>query len=700
MFYCKMFSNTLKDLNDEIGEDYICGTNTAYMYGFFWLLALAIAAIDCCCSNNGIVSFCKELLPPRIKELAQDKLKKSKGKLSELEELSQLFRDILRCTVWLVVCLLGVVIIFSVLHHYYSTYTWEYLWFLSVAYLSGEVPGIVLFVVYMLTSSIFVARIYESVKIAFGLDGTRDKYRDRNWSRPVLYITYLSIKVLLLIILGLVDIVIMSIVNGWFVYATLNCGAVYYYCVSFIKLVVGVISGPLLVLALGSMDKHMFPSLKKWCMRCMRWCMSDNGATSPSDDVDKKAEGHLVFLNFMSLWNNYLVPFIATAIMDPNCFYNAVVDARPAVETSVYAEVQITNSKSVLISSNLEYVPGYSYSYQCSSAILSAYVPFYIFYTLIMTLWNCVRLLFYLRLYSRLNGCCRRCNDTSSDSLKEPLTPRDESSDHDCCATSKTSAKGPNPMYSWFLQCYYSCCIDGTEYDMIVQEGMFKNGRVYKAVSNTDETSNMVKAVVGDRGDVSFEGAVTSDSRDIMRSHQFYRKKIKPFTYQAFVLKIMEFVSIMMTFGTLAPLLSFCCLICTVSFLVWYQYTVYHHLSHESDEADDGEELLIDSTVKDVRDALIKSVLVVLLATGVFYACVIFDIIGNEEGWHRAFLFFIVIVASSIAYNFPYIHRFWINLNCKNIQCTCERAVCPQSSLGSNRDSTSEMSNRSNKSSV
>ena len=72
----------------------------------------------------------------------------------------------------------------------------------------------------------------------------------------------------------------------------------------------------------------------------------------------KKVEGHLVFLTLMSLWNNYLVPFIATAIMDPNCFYNAIVDARPGIETSVNVEVQITNSKSVLLSSNLEYVPG------------------------------------------------------------------------------------------------------------------------------------------------------------------------------------------------------------------------------------------------------------------------------------------------------------------------------------------------------
>ena len=91
----------------------------------------------------------------------------------------------------MVVCLAGVVIIFSVLHYYYSTYTWEYLWFLSVAYLSGEVPGIVLFVVYTLITTIFVVRIYESVKMAFKLD----KDDERNWSKPVLYIRYSFIKV-------------------------------------------------------------------------------------------------------------------------------------------------------------------------------------------------------------------------------------------------------------------------------------------------------------------------------------------------------------------------------------------------------------------------------------------------------------------------------------------------------------------------
>jgi hypothetical protein len=252
-------------------------------------------------------------------------------------------------------------------------------------------------------------------------------------------------------------------------------------------------------------------------------------------------------------------------------------------------------------------------------------------------------------------------------------------------------------MYSWFLPY--------TEYDAIVQEGMFKNDRVYKAVANTDKTSNMVKAVVKDGNNVSFEDAVTSDRRDFIMSHQFYRQRKIPFTYQAFVLKIMEFVSIMMTFGTLAPILFFCCLICTFSFLVWYQYTVYHYLSDESGEADDGEELLIDRAVEDVNAALIKSMWLVLLFTGIFYACVIFDIIGNEKGWHRAFIFSIVIIASSFAYQFPYLHRFLIIVTFyyKNIQCTRERVwkfFCPQRSLGSNRDSTSEMSNRINKSSV
>ncbi len=101
------------------------------------------------------------------------------------------------------------------------------------------------------------------------------------------------------------------------------------------------------------------------------------------------------YLTYMSIVNKVIIPCLAIFFISSSCFYNALVSQSPeaAYYNVCYAVGSIKNTDDcVNILGSREdgasYTPAFSYSYQCSTAFLTDYVPVFVF----MFLWSSVAL--------------------------------------------------------------------------------------------------------------------------------------------------------------------------------------------------------------------------------------------------------------------------------------------------------------------
>ncbi len=101
----------------------------------------------------------------------------------------------------------------------------------------------------------------------------------------------------------------------------------------------------------------------------------------------------LSFVTITSILNNIVMPCIALSLASPNCFYNLLY-SREDVSSTFRTEFLYTSDTFVVdgfdvvltlpvnYESSLVYTPSFSYSYQCSSTILTSYVVIFLYSTL------------------------------------------------------------------------------------------------------------------------------------------------------------------------------------------------------------------------------------------------------------------------------------------------------------------------------
>ena len=107
-------------------------------------------------------------------------------------------------------------------------------------------------------------------------------------------------------------------------------------------------------------------------------------------DVHYNTGQRLSFLTFTSILNNVVVPCIALSFASPDCFYNLLY-SREDVSSTFRTEFRYTSGRiyasyyyfsidvPVSYESSLVYTPSFSYSYQCSSAILTSYTVIFLY---------------------------------------------------------------------------------------------------------------------------------------------------------------------------------------------------------------------------------------------------------------------------------------------------------------------------------
>lgn len=110
------------------------------------------------------------------------------------------------------------------------------------------------------------------------------------------------------------------------------------------------------------------------------------------------------YLSYMSIVNKVTIPCLAIFFISSNCFYNALVSPNPVTATYwlCYASSDVSEECMNILGSTDDgssYTPAFNYSYQCSSAFLTDYVPVFVF----MFLWSGVILPFLILLIAKIH---------------------------------------------------------------------------------------------------------------------------------------------------------------------------------------------------------------------------------------------------------------------------------------------------------
>jgi Leucine-rich repeat (LRR) protein len=239
----------------------------------------------------------------------------------------------------------------------YGTYTHQYAWALSAAYLSGSTAFAwefaCLAVLLVLTAG---AAAFSWNNVGLGdVRASAESHEDSGLS-SVRFVVYCAVVVFnFMVVLG---------VNTAYVIIALNQNGV--------ALTLAQIALALFKVAFNSACS---PVLMRWA--CQRFL-----GRQPS------APSYVTLQLFVSVVNNILVPCLVVAVISPSCFYNVFDKANDVHSHFQYAgectDVELTSQTTVVCANSdlhlalTSYAPPFEYSYQCSSSFITYYSPAFV----------------------------------------------------------------------------------------------------------------------------------------------------------------------------------------------------------------------------------------------------------------------------------------------------------------------------------
>ncbi len=438
-------------LRDEVQDRYVCGSDSFTTAGILWcaivLFVLVTIGLSYVSYNDGnttalyrwIASMLKVLHRLRSRllsspidmtttTLTQLKVPIDVDEINQFVILGQTVRFATGLIAGIFVCVhLPLYCIFST---YYATYIITYAWAASAAYLSGVVPGVILLLLYLCTIVVpsyyyrsYLRRVLllqqgDNARSIINGSGDRQTKKER-------HVSMISVMTLILktndtaketieiVRKRFISMILISVVNLIFV-GTLNIVYVLNIerynsaLVTLVNIGMGVFkavwTNMVIVEVIGLFEVHYIKS------------------------VSNKMDGQrLSFLSFTSILNNIVIPCIALSIESPNCFFNLIysrVDVKSSYSEnkrlSIYAFFTI-----IRYDSEVTFTPPYTYSYQCSSTILTTYVVIFLYSALFGLMSQLLRDIINENLYhSSLLGSSKR-NTNSSNKMTSiaPLPP-------------------------------------------------------------------------------------------------------------------------------------------------------------------------------------------------------------------------------------------------------------------------------------
>ena len=407
IFACN--SVQLSRLNDEVQDRYVCGSDSFTNTGLLWFTVVVLALLTIGLSylsgigngNSALERWISRTLTSlqslRTKFVSHPylhqwlkvvtvELKLSSTEMEQFLVMCQNIRMMAGSVTSLFVCChLPIYCIFS---SYFGTYTITYAWTASPAYLSGIVPGVILFIMYL--GTLLIPCYYYRAQLFSLLVANIDRKEvDSNLQKRGVSMTsvvspmgvnkdvrsgvdpesadMITKRHVSLTVVSILNLVVVAALNGAYVYTILQYNGT---VVTLVDICMGIFksvwTNVVLVESIRFLEVFYIKS-------------STNLAVTR----------HISFLSFMSIMNNIVIPCLSLSVMNPNCFYNLMY-ARDIValsysiqhEVFYYLSTSITTfytSVDITYDSTLQYTPSYSYSYQCSAAILTTYVVIFLY---------------------------------------------------------------------------------------------------------------------------------------------------------------------------------------------------------------------------------------------------------------------------------------------------------------------------------
>jgi hypothetical protein len=352
LFSCKADRSDLPR-HDKYRDKYGCGSVTFDDAVYVWL------ALACAVAVASVVLLSGKLKVDFVQLLLQGWwVASTAGGAPHLAAVHVMVRVVCQvavvCAGYAVLVLLPMYAVCSAM---YGTYTHQYAWTLSAAYLSGstafawESTCLAVLVVLAFSTTAHAWRNSRTKPVS----NTAELPEDTGLS-STRFGVYCSVVVLnFVIVLG---------VNTAYVIIALNQNG--------IALTLAQIALALFKVAFNSACS---PVLMRWA--CQRFL-----GRQPS------APSYVTLQLFVSVVNNILVPCLVVAVISPSCFYNVFNKANEVHSHFKYAgectDVELTSTSTVECRNSdlhlalTSYAPPFEYSYECSSSFITYYSPAFV----------------------------------------------------------------------------------------------------------------------------------------------------------------------------------------------------------------------------------------------------------------------------------------------------------------------------------
>ena len=364
MFECNIQKSDLPQ-HDNQRSNYQCGSDSFDSPFYLWLavcfvLAIFIAASVWCVpimKRSAVVAHALECLQKW--NLPKEELPRN---FRYVSAMSDILCQISVCCTTLVVLVL--VPWYTAASHYYGTYTHQYTWTVSAAFLSGPEATAVQLVLYVLVLAVMVGAL---MLLLVRYDRQQHHVRSRldTCSKDGRYQ------------LGLDEsrTVVQRLLVYW-AFATVNIA------------VVGGVNVAFVLVALTESNRALVFAQIGLSLFKLGW----NTAATPrliqslSAYISPTAQstGFVAVQVVIALFNNIAMPCLIVAVISPSCFNSIFQPASTVNSLFLYEFCQYVDDTGVCsqaypVVSQTAYVPPFRYDYQCSSSFVTYYAPAFVY---------------------------------------------------------------------------------------------------------------------------------------------------------------------------------------------------------------------------------------------------------------------------------------------------------------------------------
>jgi Leucine-rich repeat (LRR) protein len=582
-------------------------------------------------------------------------------------------------------CLIVLMPIYFVLSVYASTYQFKYIWFASGLLLQGNLAGYLLFFAFILlllfiysrmktietvinrnTISISSASDRQAVMMTNKLSDSgyqSSNANDLETRKRFSLISNNPWEVYMIYMFGaLLNVSLVCVVDVSYVYIVLNYSSTEITFAAFGLAVFRLFNNNFILWNALPWGRKVIQSFRRRC------CLE----TEQQEEKEGKEEIHLQystrdisFLERITLFNNVIIPGIAIAFVLPDCFYNALYAAGNVSSLynfdACYEYILIDDSKSNVCigeSATVTYTPPFIYSYQCSSKIIINYVDVYVLMFILVGLVLPTMKILVKVLYDSVDERIKsleqtekeisskrilrwkRIKDVLESLLPEALKPfhKEEGIDNDNEEENDALQEEEDTSKASVDDSSFADVENNNSKISVNSPAMSENSSTGRITETKPKKNNRNKNTDLTRPRKSF--------RQTILEMVSTRKKVVFFNKLHFSIQFHSYFAVLITFGALFPPLAVIACFSIFSFSLFEEIMIGRLLLETKKKGPQYEwyEKQINKECRDIERSNNETLWSILFVSSCLYGYILFDIVGDSEGWESALPFTLVMI--------------------------------------------------------